>query len=110
MHLIDPAHPGELIQETIEGIKEETGESLTISEIAIGLGTTRKTLSALINGRQCVTPEMAVRLGAAFTNTDAEFWMTVQRNYDLAKARKKVNIKGIKVFWRPKKNQYKPVA
>lgn len=29
MQMFDPAHPGELIRETLEGIKEETGEKLT---------------------------------------------------------------------------------
>ena len=110
MLLFDPAHPGALIQETIDGIREETGKALTISELAKGLGTTRKTLSALINGKQSVTPEMAVRLGAAFRNTDAEFWLTVQRNFDLAKARKKIKTKGIKVFWAPDKKLKKSIA
>lgn len=101
MALFDPAHPGELIRETIEGIREETGERLTIAEVAEGLGTTRKTLSAIINGKQSLTPEMAVRLEKAFVNTTAEFWLKIQENYDLAKARKKVNTDKIRAFWVP---------
>ncbi|MFD1258101.1 HigA family addiction module antitoxin [Mucilaginibacter terrae] len=98
--MFDPAHPGELIRETLDGIHEETGQKLTVLQVAAGLGTTRKTLSAIINGRQSVTPEMALRLGAAFNNT-AEFWLHVQESYDLAQARKKVDIKNVKVFWQP---------
>lgn len=101
MPMFDPAHPGELIRETIEGLREETGKKLTIEEVAQGLGTTRKTLSAIINGKQSVTPEMALRLEAAFTNTSAEFWLKVQENYDLAQARKKVNTTNVRVFWKP---------
>lgn len=99
--MFNPAHPGELIRETIEALREETGKALTIAEVAAGLDTTRKTLSAIINGKQSVTPEMAVKLAAAFKNTTAEFWLRVQDNYDLAKARKKIKTSRIKVFWKP---------
>src|SRR5688572_15569910 len=99
MALHNPAHPGELIKETIEALREETGKSLTIEEVATGLATTRKTLSSIINGKQSVSPEMAVKLAAAFKNTIPEFWLRVQNNYDLAKARKKVKTSHIKVFW-----------
>ena len=101
MALFDPVHPGELIWETMEGICEETGKKLTISEVTTGLGTTRKTLSAIINGRQSVTPEMAIRLGKAFANTTPEFWLTVQENYDLAQARQKVDTSTVRIFWIP---------
>jgi addiction module HigA family antidote len=101
MQMFDPAHPGELIRETLEGIKEETGNKLTVEQVAAGLGTTRKTLSAIINGKQSISPEMALRLSAAF-NTTPEFWLHVQENYDLAQARKKVDVKQVKVFWHPK--------
>jgi len=101
MALFNPAHPGALIRETLEGIFEETGRKLTVSEVAQGLGTTRKTLSAIINGKQSITPEMAIRLAAAFTHTTPEFWLTVQENYDLALARRKVDTSTIKVFWNP---------
>ncbi len=101
MAMFNPAHPGELIRETIEGLREETGQALTIEEVANGLQTTRKTLSAIINGKQSVTPEMALKLSASFMNTTPEFWLRVQENYDLARARKKIDTKQNKVFWRP---------
>jgi addiction module HigA family antidote len=99
MNMHNPAHPGELIRETIDGIREETGKRLTIEEVAAGLETTRANLSRLINGKQSVTPEMAIKLAASFTNTTAEFWLRVQENYDLFQARKEVNIEKIRVFW-----------
>lgn len=85
----------------MEGIREETGKKLTIAEVAEGLGTSRKTLLALINKNQSISPEIALKLGAAFKNTTAEFWLRVQENYDLAQARTKVNIENIRVFWQP---------
>lgn len=101
MQMFNPPHPGELIMETIEGLREETGEKLPISEVAAGLGTTRKTLSAIINGKQSITPVMAIRLAAGFANTTPELWLRLQENYDLAQARKKINTDNIRVFWQP---------
>jgi addiction module HigA family antidote len=98
MNMFNPAHPGELIRETLTGIAEETGKKLTVQQVAFGLGTTRKTSSAIINGKQSVSSEMALRLGKAF-NTTAEFWLHAQENYDLSKARKTVDVKKVKVFW-----------
>jgi addiction module HigA family antidote len=100
MYMFDPAHPGELIRETLSGLQEETGKKLTVEQVAIGLGTTRKTLSAIINGKQSISPKMALRLSQGF-NTTPEFWLHAQENYDLAKARKNVDVKQVKVFWHP---------
>lgn len=98
MALFDPAHPGELIRETIDGLREANGQKLTIAEVAEGLGTSRKTLSSLLNGHQSISPEMAVRLGVAFPNTTAEFWLRVQENFDLARVKPKVDTSQIRVF------------
>jgi len=99
--MFDPAHPGELIRETLDGLKEQTGQKLTVEQVATGLGTTRKTLSAIINGKQGISPEMALRLSKAF-NTTPEFWLHAQENYDLTRARKKIDVKEVTVFWQPK--------
>lgn len=93
-----PAHPGALIKETIDGLKEETGHNYTQSEIAKGLGVTRKTLSSILNEHQGISSEMCVRLSEAF-GTSAEFWLNVQRNYDLWYAEQAVERKTVQHFW-----------
>ncbi len=57
--------------------------SLTISKLAKILRVSRKAVSAIVNERKSVTPEMALRLSRAFPNTTPESWLTLQRNYDL---------------------------
>lgn len=55
---------------------------ITVTEAAAGLGVSRKTLSAILNGRAGISPEMAIRLGKAF-GTSAESWLNQQIQYDL---------------------------
>jgi addiction module HigA family antidote len=98
MAMFAPAHPGELIKETIEGIREETGDKLTIEEVAKGLQVSRKTLSAIINQKQGISSEMALKLAKAF-NTSPDFWLRAQENFNLALARRNINMDNVKVFW-----------
>lgn len=62
--------------------------SLSVSEAAKALGVSRKTLSAILNGRAGISPEMAVRLSIAF-DTSAESWLNQQTQYDLWVAEKR---------------------
>ena len=59
--------------------------ALQLAAAAKGLGVSRKTLSALLNGRVGVSPEMAIRLSIAF-DTSAESWLSQQSQYDLWRA------------------------
>ena len=93
-----PPHPGSMIRDLIESIKEETGRVLTIRQIAIGLGTTPKTLSNILNEHQGISSEMAIRLSRAFGSTP-EFWLKLQRDYELWHAEKKVGHAVIQQFW-----------
>jgi addiction module HigA family antidote len=61
---------------------------LSVSEAAKALGVSRKTLSAILNGRAGISPEMAVRLSIAF-DTSAESWLNQQTQYDLWVAEKR---------------------
>jgi len=45
------------------------------------LGVSRKTLSAILNGKAGISPEMAVRLSIAF-DTSAESWLNQQSQYE----------------------------
>jgi addiction module HigA family antidote len=78
--LHNPPHPGEVLKELC---LEPLG--LTVTETAKGLGVSRKTLSAILNGKSGISPEMAVRLSIAF-NTSSEGWLNQQSQYDLWQA------------------------
>ncbi len=93
-----PAHPGALIRENIEGIREETGRDLTIGQVAKALDVSRQTLTKILSERGSVTPEMAFRLGKAF-GPNPEFWIKVQETYDMAQARKNINMDQVQVLW-----------
>lgn len=77
MLMHNPPHPGEVIKELC---LEPLGISVT--DAAEALGVSRKTLSAILNGRAGVSPEMAIRLSIAF-DTSAESWLNQQSQYEL---------------------------
>lgn len=77
MAMYDPPHPGELLK---EGWLEPLGLSVTAA--AGSLKVSRKTLSEVVNGRASLSPEMALRLEAAFGKS-AESWLSHQAAYDL---------------------------
>ena len=90
MNMHNPPHPGEILRELcIEPL------GLSITDVAEALGISRKTLSAILNGRSGISPEMAVRLSLAF-GTSSESWLNQQSQYDLweaEKKRKQLNVK-----------------
>jgi len=67
-----PTHPGEIIREDIINPL-----NLTVTEAAKKLGVTRKTLSALLNCRASLSPDMAIRISKA-TSTTPESWLFMQ--------------------------------
>ena len=90
MHMHNPPHPGEVLRELcIDPL------GLSVTKAAEGLGVSRKTLSAVLNGRAGISPEMALRLSIAF-DTSPESWLNQQTQYDLwlaGKGKKKLRVK-----------------
>ncbi len=82
MKMHNPPHPGEVLRELC---LEPLGLSVTRASEA--LGVSRKTLSAILNKRAGISPEMAIRLSKAF-GTSAESWLNQQSQYDLWVAEK----------------------
>ena len=90
LQMHNPPHPGEVIRELC---LEPLG--LSVTDAAEGLGVSRKTLSAILNGRAGISPEMALRLSMAF-DTTPESWLNQQTQYDLwvaRNAKKKIRVK-----------------
>lgn len=77
MRMHNPPHPGEIIRALwLEPL------GITVTQAAEALGVSRKTLSAILNGRAGISPEMAVRLSIAF-GTSSESWLAQQAQYAL---------------------------
>jgi addiction module HigA family antidote len=57
MVMLNPPHPGEVIRELCV-----SPSNLTVTDTAKGLGVSRKTISALLNGYFGISPDMALDL------------------------------------------------
>ncbi len=90
MVMYNPPHPGEIIREfCIEPL------GLTVTETSKAIGVTRKTLSALLNGRSGISPEMALRLSKVFGRSP-EGWLKLQIQYDLWTTQQSVDLKNLR--------------
>jgi antitoxin HigA-1 len=79
----NPAHPGGFVKhEIIEPL------DLSVTGAARVLGVTRPALSALLNERADLSPEMALRIEKAF-GVSMDTLMHMQNSYDIAQARKR---------------------
>ena len=78
-----PAHPGGFVKAEVIGPL-----GLSVTAAADALGVTRAALSALLNERADLSPEMAIRIEKAF-GISMETLMRMQNSFDIAEARKK---------------------
>ncbi|MBQ2644580.1 HigA family addiction module antidote protein [bacterium] len=92
MEMKNPPHPGEVLNELF--IKEN---GLSISKTAMNIGVSRQSLSELVNGKNGVTAQTALKLAKAF-NTSPRYWLNLQNIYDLNKAQKSVNLDDIEIL------------
>ena len=84
-----PSHPGEVLAELYL-------KPLGMSAIALAkrLNVPRTRIERLIKGKTSLTVDTAMRLARFFGNTP-EFWMNLQRAYDVARARETVDLTDI---------------
>lgn len=87
--MFDPVHPGEILK---DDVLAEAG--LSVAKAAEILGVGRPALSAVLNGRASLSPEMALRFEKAF-GVSMDLMLKMQLQFDIAKTRKLA--KGIKV-------------
>jgi addiction module HigA family antidote len=71
-----PIHPGEQIALDLEDL------GLSANQLAQALDIPQSRLSEIIRGRRGITADTALRL-AAWQGTSPQYWMNLQRNYEL---------------------------
>ncbi len=90
--MFNPPHPGKILKEIY--LKDY---NLTVTEFALKIGVSRNTASELINGKNRVTAEMALKLAKAF-KVYPQFWLDLQAKYDLWNAEQSVNLDNVQVI------------
>jgi addiction module HigA family antidote len=75
-------HPGEHLAEQLEEL------SMSAAELARQLKVPTNRITEILNGQRAITGDTALRLGHFFGNSP-EFWMNLQKLYELRKAEKK---------------------
>jgi addiction module HigA family antidote len=80
MRMHNPAHPGEVLRDYLV--------EADVTSLARRLKVARTTLSRILNGHAGISASMAIRLAALLPNTSPEFWLRMQMNHDLWRARR----------------------
>lgn len=82
IHMLNPVHPGPFVREEVI-----LPLGLTVTKAAEILGVTRAALSAVLNGRASLSPEMALRVEKAF-GLSMETLLRMQTSHDIARTRR----------------------
>ena len=84
----EPIHPGEHLAEIIKDL------GITQYRLAKTIGVPPIRVHAIINRRRSITADSALRIGRAL-GTTPDFWLNLQRMYDLDMARSTTDVSGI---------------
>lgn len=76
-------HPGEILREQMEEL------GLSANALAARLDVPANRISAIVRGTRGITADTALRLGRFFGQAP-EFWMNLQRTYDLVIAEREI--------------------
>ncbi len=80
MTAADPIHPGEHLAELLDEL------DITQYRLARAIGVAPIRINQIVHRRRSITADTALRLGQAL-GTSPEFWLNLQRMYDLDVAR-----------------------
>ncbi len=79
-----PVHPGEIL---LEEFMKPSEPPFSANMLGKALGVPTNRITAIIKGQRGISGDTAVRL-AEFFNTSPEFWMNLQKTYELRLAEK----------------------
>ncbi len=89
----DPIHPGEILKDELAEV------GLNGAALAKRLGVPENRIYQILNRQRSITADTALRLGKFF-NTGPEFWLNLQKAYELDEAREKIgdSLNGIRPY------------
>lgn len=98
-----PIHPGKFIADELEAL------SMTASELAEALHVPPNRIYQLISGKRALTADTALRL-SQWLGTSAEFWMNLQKMYELRLAEQQIGEEVKRTIIRLRLDRSKPAG
>ncbi|WP_462281518.1 HigA family addiction module antitoxin [Salinivirga cyanobacteriivorans] len=98
LNKIKGIHPGTLLK------RELDNRNLKSSELANNIGEHKQTISAILNKRRAINPNLSIKLSKVF-KTEKDYFMLLQASYDVKIAESEIketpNINNIRraLFW-----------
>ena len=74
-----PVHPGEILRDELEALE------MSAKAFAAALDVPGNRITAILNGQRGVSADTALRL-SRYLGTTAEFWMNLQKTFELRTA------------------------
>ena len=78
----EPIHPGETLREDLDAL------GMSAAELARRIDVPTNRITGILNARRAITGDTALRLGRFF-GTSGEFWLNLQKLYELRLAEEK---------------------
>jgi addiction module HigA family antidote len=97
-----PVPPGTALRNVLRTL------GATQEEAAVAMRVSRLTVNELVGGRRDVTPQMALRL-SYWSGTSPEFWLNLQREWDLWHARRDLEDQGVGIRRHPKVPEFSDI-
>ena len=76
---MQPVHPGEILSDELDALE------MSASAFAAALDVPANRITAILNGQRGITADTALRL-SRYLGTTAEFWMNLQKTFELREA------------------------
>ena len=89
MDISSPIHPGDHLSEIIDEL------GISQYRLAVTIGVPPRRINEIVHGRRSITADTALRLGKALRMTP-DFWLSLQRMFDLEVASSITDTSGIK--------------
>jgi antitoxin HigA-1 len=89
-----PIHPGEILSDELQELR------MSAAQLARALGVPPNRISQIVAGKRALSADSALRL-ARYFGTSPDFWMNLQKTYELDLARQHIGKSIVHIPRRP---------
>ncbi len=95
--MFNPPHPGGIVADSLEYLR------VSAKTFAANLGVPTRAVSRILNEKDPITAEIALRISTALPGPSPRVWLAMQAAYDVWQAEHRIDTSSIKRYKAPNK-------